>query len=42
MQFDPDNKITQLCAPGMEMETKQKPNETKALFLQAWNEAQTI
>ena len=35
MQFDPNNKVIQLCAQGMEMETKQKPGEAKALFLQA-------
>lgn len=39
MQFDPNNKIIQLCAKGMEMETKQNPEEAKALFLQAWEEA---
>lgn len=38
MQFDPNNKINQLCAKGMEMEAKQ-PDEAKTLFLQAWNEA---
>ena len=39
MQFDPNNKVIQLCAKGMEMETAQKPDEAKALFLQAWEEA---
>ena len=39
MQFDPKNKIVQLCARGMEMETKEKPDEARALFLQAWDEA---
>ena len=39
MQFDLNNKVIQLCAQGMEMETKQKSGEAKALFLQAWNEA---
>ncbi|QEC69501.1 rRNA adenine methyltransferase [Panacibacter ginsenosidivorans] len=39
MQFDPNNKVIQLCAKGMEMEAAQKPDEAKALFLQAWNEA---
>ena len=39
MQFDPNNKIIQLCTQGMEMEAKQKHEEAKALFLQAWNEA---
>lgn len=38
MQFDPNNKIIQLCAKGMEMEVKQ-PDKAKSLFLQAWNEA---
>jgi tetratricopeptide (TPR) repeat protein len=41
MQFDPDNKIVQLCAKGMEMELAKKPNEAKALFLLAWDEAAT-
>jgi tetratricopeptide (TPR) repeat protein len=36
MHFDPTNKIVQLCANGIEMETTQ-PEEAKALFLQAWN-----
>ena len=40
MHFDPDNKINQLCAKGMELEAQQ-PAESKALFLQAWNEATT-
>jgi rifampin ADP-ribosylating transferase len=39
MQFDPNNKVIQLCAQGMEMETKQKPAEAKVLFLQAWEVA---
>ncbi len=39
MQFDPSNKVIQLCAKGMEMETNQKPEEAQTLFLQAWNEA---
>jgi len=39
MQFDSNNKVIQLCAKGMEMETNQKPEEAKTLFLQAWNEA---
>ncbi|MEO8710888.1 MAG: rRNA adenine methyltransferase [Parafilimonas sp.] len=40
MQFDTNNKIIQLCAKGMEMEAEQ-PDEAKALFLQAWNEAES-
>ena len=39
MQFYPNNKIIQLCAQGMEMEAKQNPQEAKALFLQAWDQA---
>lgn len=39
MQFDPHNKIVQLCVKGMEMEANQQPEEAKATFLQAWNEA---
>ena len=39
MQFDSNNKVIQLCAKGMEMETNQKPGEAQMLFLQAWNEA---
>jgi rifampin ADP-ribosylating transferase len=39
MQFDPDNKVIQLCAKGMEMEANQKPDQAQALFLQAWDEA---
>ncbi len=38
MHFDPNNKINQLCAKGMEMEAQQ-PAEAKAMFLQAWDEA---
>src|SRR5436190_23231943 len=39
MQFDPNNKVIQLCAKGMDMEANQMPGEAQALFLQAWNEA---
>ena len=39
MQFDPDNEIIQLCTKGMEMETKQKPDEARALFAEAWDKA---
>ncbi len=39
MQFDSNNKVIQLCAKGMEMETNQKPEEAQTLFLQAWNDA---
>jgi hypothetical protein len=39
MQFDPNNKIVQLCAQGMDMEGHGKPEEASRLFLQAWQEA---
>ena len=39
MQFDPANKVIQLCAKGMEMEAGQNTGEAQTLFLQAWNEA---
>lgn len=39
MEFDPANTIVKLCALGMEMEGKGKPEEAGKLFLQAWNEA---
>src|SRR5580765_6420606 len=41
MQFDPNNKIILLCVQWMEMEAKQKQEEAKALFTQAWHEATT-
>jgi len=41
MQFDPDNKIVQLCAKGMEREMAHQPEEASALFLQAWQDAGT-
>jgi hypothetical protein len=37
--IDPQNKIVQLCAEGMQEEGAGKPEAAKALFLQAWNEA---
>ena len=36
MHFDPDNKIVQLCARGIELEATQ-PEDAKALFMQAWD-----
>jgi hypothetical protein len=41
MEFNPKNHIVQLCIQGMDMETKEKPEEAGRLFLQAWNEATT-
>jgi rifampin ADP-ribosylating transferase len=39
MQFDPNNNVVKLCAQGMDMEGKDKPEDASRLFLQAWNEA---
>lgn len=39
MEFDPRNKIIQLCVQGMSMEEKGEAEEAKKLFLQAWNES---
>ena len=39
MEFDADNNVVKLCAQGMDMEGKGKPEEASKLFLQAWNEA---
>jgi tetratricopeptide (TPR) repeat protein len=39
MEFDPNNNVVKLCAQGMDMEGKGKPEEASRLFLQAWNEA---
>ena len=41
MQFDPNNRIVQLCAKGMEMEMAEKLDKSEACFLQAWKEATT-
>jgi rifampin ADP-ribosylating transferase len=39
MEFDSNNNVVKLCAQGMDMEGKGKPEEASRLFLQAWNEA---
>jgi len=39
MEFDPRNKVIQLCVQGMDMEAKSKPEEASRIFHQAWNEA---
>ena len=39
MEFDPNNNVVKLCAQGMDMEGKGKPEEGATLFRQAWNEA---
>lgn len=39
MQFDPNNKVVQLCAKGMEAEAQGNIEEAKQLFEEAWNSA---
>ena len=39
MDFDPRNRVVQLCMQGMEREDHARPEEAKRLFLQAWSEA---
>jgi hypothetical protein len=39
VEFDPNNKIIQLCVQGMAVEEKGNPGEASRLFLQAWTEA---
>ena len=39
MEFNPSNPIIQLCIRGMDLETKDKPEEASQVFMQAWNEA---
>jgi hypothetical protein len=39
MEFNPNSTIIKLCLQGMDMEGKNKPEEAKRLFLQAWEEA---
>jgi len=41
MQFDTNNPIIQLCTQGMQLEGEGKPDDAKAIFYQAWNEAST-
>lgn len=40
MQFDPNNKVVQLCAQGMQTEAEGKTAGAHALFQQAWDIAQ--
>lgn len=39
MEFNPNNKIIQLCLQGMGSEEKGNNDEAGRLFMQAWNEA---
>ena len=36
MEFNPDNKVVQLCAKGMEQEGSGQPDEAARLFDEAW------
>jgi rifampin ADP-ribosylating transferase len=36
MEFNPDNKVVQLCAKGMEQEGSGLPDEAARLFDEAW------
>lgn len=37
MQFDPENKVVQLCVQGMQAEAEGKIDEAHNLFQQAWD-----
>lgn len=37
--MDPDNPIVKLCAEGMAAEGEGRPEDARALFLQAWDRA---
>ncbi|HOY06280.1 MAG TPA: NAD(+)--rifampin ADP-ribosyltransferase [Saprospiraceae bacterium] len=39
MEFNPSNKVVQLCLQGISMEEQGKPEEGSTFFLQAWHEA---
>jgi tetratricopeptide (TPR) repeat protein len=39
MEFDPKNKIIQLCVKAMDLQTKGENEAARRVFLQAWNEA---
>ncbi len=41
MQFNPDNPIVKLCAQGMQQEATGQPGEALALFMQAWQQAES-
>jgi tetratricopeptide (TPR) repeat protein len=40
MQFDPNNKVVQLCTQGMQVEAEGKTEEAHSLFQQAWDIAE--
>jgi rifampin ADP-ribosylating transferase len=39
MEFNPNNRIVQLCLQGMELESEGNREEAGKCFLRAWNEA---
>ena len=38
--MDPNNPVVKLCAEGMQAEFAGKPDDAKALFMQAWEQSQ--
>jgi tetratricopeptide (TPR) repeat protein len=40
MDFDPNNRVIQLCVQGMQKEAEMEPSEAKMLFIRAWEEAE--
>jgi hypothetical protein len=42
MEFSPANPVVKLCVQGLEMETKERPDDAACLFLQAWNEVGSL
>jgi tetratricopeptide (TPR) repeat protein len=41
MQFDPDNRVIQLCAEGMNLEVNGKPGDALNMYISAWSMAAT-
>lgn len=39
MEFSPFNNVVKLCLQGMDLEDKNKPEQAKEIFLQAWDKA---
>ena len=39
MEFSPFNNVVKLCLQGMDLEDKNKPEQAKEIFLQAWHKA---
>src|SRR4051812_32224002 len=39
MEFSPSNPIVRLCLQGMELEAQDNPEDARAVFNKAWDEA---